>query len=151
MFGKKFAEYVRFDMWILVLIVAAFVVRLGLSLSGTPNASARWASINIVLLVGLIYSAVAVHTTGFGSYKQLFGLLLVQAFVAHILIASGVVLGIVTGTDNIYTAPEYFGGSDGKDWLHVVAHLSGAFLVPVFMWIVGSGILFITRKLKPMA
>jgi len=151
MFGKKLKEYVRFERWILILIVAAFVIRLALSLSGTPNTSTRWVSINIVLLVGLIYCAVAVHTTGFGSYKQLFGLLLLQLLLAHLLIASAIALGIVTGTDNIYTAPEYFGYRDGKNWGHVVAHLVGWFVLALIYWLIGSIFLFLTKRLKPVA
>src|SRR5262245_50572910 len=107
MFGKKLDEYFEFERWFLVLIAAAFATRLGLSLGGVPVASTRWVSINIVLLLGLIYCSVAVHTKGFGSYKQLFGLLLVQTTTAHILISIGIILGIA-GIENIYTAPEFF-------------------------------------------
>ena len=61
MFGKKLSDYVRFESWILVLIVAAFLIRLGLSLNGSSFTQIRWVSINIVLLLGLIYCAIAVH------------------------------------------------------------------------------------------
>lgn len=141
MFGKKFSEYVRFERWILILVAAAFVIRMVFS--------ARWASINLVLLAGLIYCSVAVHTTGFGSYKQLFGLLLLQNVFAHTLIALGIALAVVTGTDNIYTAPEFFGGSSGKTFVHSAMHLIAGFIVPVFAWLVGSVILFVTKKLNP--
>ena len=106
MFGKKFSEYVRFERWILILVVVAFVSRLAIGLSGVPVPTTRWISINIVLLVGLIYCSIAVHTKRFGSYKQLLGLLFVQNAFAHLLIAVGIILAIVTGIDNIYTAPE---------------------------------------------
>src|SRR5215471_19931194 len=121
MFGKKLSEYIQFERWILILVAAAFVIRLVLPMAGTSIASTRWVSINIVLLVGLIYCSVAVHTSAFGSYKQLLGLLFVQTAFAHILIAGGIILGIVTGVGNAYTAPEVFGGGDGKSWIHVSA------------------------------
>jgi hypothetical protein len=149
-FGKKLQEYFRFERWILILIVAVFVIRLGLSLGGIPISIDRWVSINLVLLLGLIYCSVAVHTTGFGGYKQLFGLLLLQTVVAHALIALGIVLGILTGVDNIYTAPEFFGGSSGRNWIHVLLHVIGAFVLPLFGWLVGSVILFLTKRLKPV-
>jgi len=38
MFGKKLGEYVRFERWILILIVVAFALRLGLSLAGVSKA-----------------------------------------------------------------------------------------------------------------
>src|SRR5207237_2683194 len=78
MFGKKVKEYVRFERWILILIVVVFALRLGLSLAGVSNKNGRlvspaeWVSISLVLLVGLLYFAIAVQTTGFGTYKHLF-------------------------------------------------------------------------------
>jgi hypothetical protein len=149
MFGKKLQEYVQFERWILILIAAAFLVRLAMSLAGTPLAVNRWASINIVLLVGLVYCAVAVHTSGFGSYKQLYGLYLLQGGFAHVLIAVGIVLAIVMGTDNIYTVPEYFGGNSGRNWVHAIIHaVAGFVLFPTVMWPVGAAILFVTKKVS---
>ena len=47
MFGKKVEEYVRFERWILILIVVVFALRLGLSLAGVGEAKTpinlRWA------------------------------------------------------------------------------------------------------------
>jgi hypothetical protein len=149
MFGKTISDYVSFQRPILILIVLAFAVRLAASLLGLPNASTRWISVNLVLVVGLAYVAVAVHTRGFGGYKQLFGLVLIQNLVAHLLISLAIILGILTGTDNIFTAPEYFGGNDGKSWFHVGAHALIWIVPTLFGWLVGSLILFVTRKLQP--
>jgi hypothetical protein len=148
-FGKKLSDYIRFDLWILILIAIVFAIRLGISLAGTPFATTKWVSINIVLLVGLLYCSVAVHTTGFGSYKQLFGLLLVQNLFAHLLIASGIILGIATGTANAFTASEVSGGQDGATWLHVLAHGIAGPLAALVAWLVGSAVLFVTKKVKP--
>src|SRR5882724_4652515 len=98
MFGKTLREYVHFERWILIFIVVVFALRLGLSLAGVskpeipvmtstgiptiPKAT-EWISINLVLLVGILYCAVAVHTRGFGTYKHLFPLLLLQTIIAH--------------------------------------------------------------------
>ena len=149
MLGKKFADYIRFQSWILILIVAVFLVRLVLSLNGASFSQIRWFSMNLVLLVGLIYCAVAVHTRKFGGYRQLFGLLLVQNVLSHMLIALAIVLSIVTATPNIFTAPEVSGGADGAHWLHVSAHVIAGFLASVVAWLFGSVILFAVRKLKP--
>lgn len=146
MFGKKLPEFIQFEKWILILIAVVFAIRLGLSLAGTSFMLTRWISINIVLLAALVYCSIAVHTTGFGSYKQLFGLLLVQWVLAHLLIAAAIVLGILTGVDNAFTAPEVSGGNDGKFWLHAVAHAIGGFIFTVFAWLIGSVILFVTRR-----
>lgn len=149
MFGKKLSEYIRFQRWVLILVALVFAVRFGASLAGLPNDQTKWISVNLVLLAGLIYAAVAVHTARFGAYKQLFGLLLVQNLLAHILIAAAILVGIITGADNIFTAPEYSGGGDGKTWLHVLAHTLAGIFTAFFAWLVGSLILFVTRKLQP--
>jgi hypothetical protein len=149
MFGKKFGEYVRFESWVLILVAVAFAARLVVGMTGTPVATTRWISINIVLLVGLIYCSVAVHTRGFGSYKQLFGLLLLQNAFAHFLIACAIAVAIVTMGSNIYTAPEFFNHNDGRTWGHVALHFLAMFLVSVIAWLLGSVILFVTQKVKP--
>ena len=149
MFGHSIGEYIRFQRWILALIVLVFAVRLGASLAGRPNEEIRWISMSAVGAAALIYVAVTVHTKRFGSYKQLFGLLLIQNVLSHTLIASAILLGILTGSDNIFTAPEYFGGEDGKNWLHVLAHVLAGFLAAVVGWLFGSLILLITRKVAP--
>ena len=150
MFGKSVAQYLGFQKVVLALVVVVFLVRLGLSLSGTPNATAKWVSVTVVLLLGLLYYGVAVHTRGFGSYKQLLPLLFFQSLLAESLVALAIVLAIVTGQDNIYTAPEYSGGGDGKNWIHVVAHLIvGAVILPLISWGISSLVLLVTKKVAP--
>jgi hypothetical protein len=168
MFGKKLKEYVRFERWNLILIVVVFALRLGLSLAGVSHSGHRdwvqqhfygsgtleWVSINLVLLVGILYCAIAVQTTGFGTYKHLFPLLLFQTTIAHGLIGMAIILGIVTGHNNIFTAPEHCGvcGADGLKWGHAFGHIV---LVPplvsLISWLPASAILFVTRKVRPGA
>jgi hypothetical protein len=149
MLGRKFSDYVRFESWILILIVLMFLVRLGLSLSGESFSQIRWFSINLVLFLGLFYCAVAVHIRKFGAYKQLLGLLLVQNVLAHLLIALGIIIGIITARANAFTVPEVFGGSNGATWGHVAAHAVAGFFAGAVAWLIGAVILFVTRKLSP--
>ncbi len=163
MFGKKVKEYVRFERWILILIVVVFALRLGLSLAGVTNAylpgkflvpqATEWVSINVVLLVGILYCAIAVQTTGFGTYKHLFPLLLLQTTIAHWLVGMGIILGIVTGHNNVFTALEHCGacGADGLKWSHAFGHIVLPPLVSLISWLPASGILFVTRKVRPGA
>ena len=77
-FGKPLSEYVSFAKVFIVLIAVVGIARLGLSLAGVDNASVKWLSISIVTLVGLVYYSIRVHTTGFGSYKQLLVLIFIH-------------------------------------------------------------------------
>jgi hypothetical protein len=150
MFGKTVTQYLGFQKVILALIVLAWLVRLTLSLTGTPNASAKWISVTAVLLFGVLYYGVTVHTQGFGSYKQLYPLVLFQSLVGEGLVALAIVLAILTNRDNIYTAPEYSGGGDGKTWFHVVAHLViAAVILPLVSWGISSVVLLVTKKVAP--
>src|SRR5260370_40997035 len=110
MFGKPLTQYLAFQKVILALIVSAWLVRLALSLAGTPNASAKWVSVTAVLLLGVLYYGVAVHTKGFGSYKQLYPLMLFQSLLGEGLVALAIVHAFLTSRDNIYPAPECSGG-----------------------------------------
>ena len=145
-FGKPLSEYVSFAKVILLLIVIVGVARLGLSLAGVENAIVRWLSISIVTLIGLVYFSIRVHTSGFGSYKQLLVLIVIQTVLGQAIIIAGIVIAIFTGRDNIFSAPEYSGGGDGKTWGHAAAHLVVMILGSLVAWLVGSVILFVTKK-----
>jgi len=146
-FGKSLSEYLLFAKVILCLIVIVGVARLALSLAGVENTTVKWLSISVVTLVGLVYYSIRVYTSGFGSYKQLLVLIVIQAIVAQAIIIAGIVIAIFTHRDNIFSAPEYSGGGDGKTWFHAGAHLVfGVIVGSLLAWLIGSLIMFITSK-----
>ena len=167
MFGKKVKEYVRFERWILILIVVVFALRLGLSLAGVSKAEhpfitrtgiqtplpkgTEWLSINLVLLAGILYCAIAVQTRGFGTYKHLFPLLLFQTTLVHVLVGMAIILGIVSRHNNVFTAVEHCGvcGADGLRWSHALGHIViTPLLVSLVSWLPASAILFVTRRVR---
>ena len=147
-FGKPLSEYVSFAKVILVLIAIVGIARLALSLGGIENATVKWLSISVAALIGLVYYSIRVPTTGFGGYKHLLVLIVLQSILAQAIIIAGIVIAILTGRNNIFSAPEYSGGGDGKTWLHAGAHLVGGIIVgSLILWLVGSLIMFITTKI----
>lgn len=147
-FGKRLSEYVAFAKPFLVLTFVVGLVRFALSLGGVENATVKWLSISVIGWLGLLYYAVRVHTTGFGSYKHLLPICVLLMLVAQAIIVPAIVFGILTGTDTIYTAPEYGFGGDGKTWLHAASHLViGVPAGSLVMWLFGCAIMFVTRKL----
>jgi hypothetical protein len=147
-FGKRLSEYVDFCKPFLVLIPIVGIVRLALSLSGAPNSTARWFSVTALVWIGVLYYAVRVHTRRFGSYKQLLVISALLNLAAQVIIIGGIVLAIVTGTGNIFSAPEYAFGGDGRTWLHVAAHVFiGTIAGSVVPWLIGSLVFFVTTKL----
>jgi hypothetical protein len=147
-FGKRLSEYFAFCKPILGLILVVGIARLTLSLGGVPNSTARWLSITAVIWIGVLYYAIRVHTSGFGSYKQLLPIYVLMSLAAQAIVVPGIILAIFTGRDNIYSVPEYSFGSDGKTWLHVGAHLVfGTTIAPLVGWLIGCVIMFATKKL----
>src|SRR5213596_153929 len=120
-FGKRVSEYVAVSKPFLGLILIVGIARLALSLGGVPISTAKWLSITAVIWIGVLYYSIRVHASGFGSYKHLLPIFVLMALVAQAIIVPAIVLAIFTGTDNIYSVPEYSFGSDGKTWLHAAA------------------------------
>ena len=147
-FGKRLSEYVAFSKPFLGLILVVGLVRFGLSFAGVPNSAAKWFSITVVMWIGVLYYAARIHTSGFGSYKHLLPICVLQSLTAQVIIVPAIILAIFTGHDNIYSAPEFSFGSDGKTWLHVAAHLFiGTTIGSVMGWLVGCLIMFAAKKL----
>jgi hypothetical protein len=150
LFGKTLSQYLNFQKYILLLILAVGLGRLILSLAGLPNSATRWLSISVVALIGLVYYSIRVHTTGFGSYKQLLPLIFIQSVVSQAIVIAGIVIAIYTHKDNVFSAPEFSGGTDGKTWLHAGAHLIvGLIIGPLVGWLIGCLLLFVVKKVTP--
>jgi hypothetical protein len=147
-FGKSLSEYFEVAKPFLGLMLVVGLTRLTLSLGGVPDSIARWLSITAVGWIGALYYAIRVHTSGFGTYRHLLPIYFLQSLTAQAIIAPSILLAILTGTDNIYSVPEFSFGSDGKTWTHLGAHLLlGTTVAPVIAWIVGCAIMFATKKM----
>ena len=90
--GKSVSEYFAFQRVIMVLILVVGITRLALSLAGFPTSTVKWISLTALALVGVVYCAIEVPRTGFGGYKHLLPLYLMQAGVANLSIAGAIVL-----------------------------------------------------------
>jgi hypothetical protein len=149
MFGKRVSEYLAFQKSWLILIAAVGLARLGLSLAGLPDRTVMWLSMTVVGWAAVVYYGVAVHTRGFGSYKQLLPLMLFQVVLVQSIAVLGILLAIA-GLPNIYAAPEYSGppfARSANQWSHALAHLTIGIVAPVLLgWAVASLVLLITKK-----
>ena len=149
MFGKRVLEYLAFQKVWLAIIAAVGLARLGLSLAGLPDRTVMFLSMTVVGWAAIIYYGVAVHTKGFGSYKQLLPLMLFQMVLVQSIAVAGILLAIA-GFPNIYAAPEYSGppfARSANQWSHALAHLTIGIVVPVLLgWGVASVVLLITKR-----
>jgi len=146
-FGKSISDYLKFEKWFLILILAIGFARLGMSMMDVPNSTTKFLSLTVVLLLGTVFYSVTVHTSGFGSYKQLLPVLEFLSITGGCIIIAGIVISILTGKANIFSAPEYSGGGDGKTWAHAGAHFVVMFVAPLILWLIGALIMFVTKKI----
>jgi hypothetical protein len=147
-FGKTISEYVNFEKLFLILVLLVGLARLILSLGGVANSVDKYLSLSVLLLLGFLYYSVRVHTTGFGSYKQLLAVLWLQWIVAQMIIIAGIVIAIATSKDNIFSSPEFSPNkADGRNWGHAISHLVVMIVLPVPLWLIGCLIMFITKKI----
>jgi hypothetical protein len=150
MFGKTLSEYIEFQKVILGLILVVGVIRLALSLAGVSVGIAKLFSVTVLVLIGIVYYGIRVPRSGFGGYKHLLPLSVIQTLLSQIIVIAAIALAIFTGTDNIYSIPEYSGGIDGKNWGHAGAHLVfGGIAGSLVGWLISSGVMFVTKKVAP--
>jgi hypothetical protein len=146
-FGKRLSEYLRFQKVFLVLIAVVGSARLGLSLAGLPDSTVKWFSLTAVAAAGFVYYGVAVHTSGFGGYKQLLPLVMIQNVLDNSIVIVGIALSIV-GLPNIFAAPEYGGPAVQAPWRHILGHVVGGMgIFSVVGWGVASLVMLIMKKL----
>jgi hypothetical protein len=68
-------------------------------------------------------------------------------WVGQAISIAAILIAIFTATDNVFSAPEYAGGGDGKTWLHAGAHLLiGTTVGSLVPWLLGCLIMFVTKK-----
>ena len=147
LFGKSLSNYAAFCKFFLVLIPVVGIIRLVLSLNGTPVETARWLSMSALVWIAVIYYSIRVHTAGFGSYKHLLVVCALLNVSTQVISILAITIAIFTGTSNVFSAPEFSFSPDLR--IHLVAHLFlGTIAGSLVPWLPGSLILAVTRKVS---
>lgn len=140
MFGKPYADYLRYQAPLLIAIAVVGLVRLALSISGQPDSMVKYFSITAVGAVGIVYYALTVRRRGFGSYREMLVLIFNQTFLANGIAIVGIVVAMM-GLPNIYDVPEFRPpfAREATPIAHALAHLVlGNSFGTFFGWLIGS-------------
>ncbi len=149
-FGKSLSEYIRFQKPILIAILVVGLLRLSLSLAGVPDGTVRWLSMTVVALIGVFYYGIQAPRTGFGSYRHLLPLAVIQSTLANGIAIVGILIALATGQQNIFTAPEF--GGEGQQAFHLFGHAAfGIGIGSILSWGISSLVMLITRKLARLS
>jgi hypothetical protein len=147
--GKSLTEYLSFERGFLIVILVVGLARLLLSILGVPDSELKFLSLTVLLLIGMLYYSVRVYMRGFGSYKQLLPVLALQVITVQSIVIAGIVIAMLSGRDNIFTIPEFSPGkTSGRTWGHVGGHLVAIIIVSFVLWLLGSLVMFATKKLS---
>jgi hypothetical protein len=148
-FDKTLSEYFGFQWPMMILILAVGFVRLFSSLAGVSDSVVKWFSLTGLAIVGILYCGIKVPRTGFGGYRHLLPLYVMQAGTANLIIAGGIALSAITNKENIFSRPEYSGPMASNQWLHAAGHIANGFIVaPLIGWLLGALIMLVVLKVS---
>jgi len=139
MFGKPYAEYLRFQAPFLVAIAAVGFTRLAVSLAGYPTSLVKYVSMTVVFFAGLVYYGLSVGRTGFGTYRHLLPLAFNQGLVFHAVAIIGITLS-ANGLPNVFDVPEFRGPGATAETTALPHALSHLFIGTTVGTLVGWGV-----------
>ncbi|MEW5976784.1 MAG: hypothetical protein AB1898_13355 [Acidobacteriota bacterium] len=150
--GYGILAHVRFLSPLLGILTGVWLLRLALDAGGCPHYLSRFVSVTTTTTAMVFVAALLIHFRGFGSYANMIMASLLLTTWAQLLVILAILFGVITGIENIYTAPEYsFPKTDPYHLRHIYGHLTfGIGLTTLFGSAVGCLLLWVFRKLIPM-
>ena len=142
---------------LLALLAVAWGLRLGLSACGSPHWCSRVVSVTGATAGCVLLAAVFIHFRRFGGYANVVVSSLLLNLWAQLLIIGAIVFAVATGTENVYTAPEFQLPQFAQPYVdpyhlrHIYGHLTfGIGLGTLSGAAVGCLMLWLLRALLPM-
>jgi len=130
--GYRIRDHIRLLGPLFGFVAAVWVIRLIIGALGLGFV--RLFSVTGAYALAILLAAVLIHTRGFGSYTNVVAASVLLVAWGQLLIVLAIVFAVLTGTNNIFTAPQY---SFPRDDSHHLKHILGQLTYGV-----GAGILF---------
>jgi hypothetical protein len=106
------------------LIGAVWALRMILAAAGAPDWLLAIVAVTSAAPVCVLLAAFLIHIRGFGSYPNVVVASLLLNFWGQLLVIAAILFSVVTGQENIYTAPEFsIPGDDPLHLRHIFGHL----------------------------
>jgi hypothetical protein len=149
--GYGLRDHIRLLVPLFALLTVVWALRLILAASGAPSGLTRLASLTVMGPAVVVLAALLMHERRFGSYTNVvLASFLLNAW-AELLIVAAITFTVLTGKQNIYTAPEFsVPRHDPSHVGHILGHLTFGI---GFGTLVGAAegclLLWLLRKLTP--
>ena len=146
------SEHLRLLVPLFVLIAGVWVLRLLLNEMAVLHALVvHVLSLTVATAIALLFAVILIHVRRFGSYPSVVAATVLIVAWAQLLIVLAIIFSVATGTENIFTLPEFsLPGDDPRHLKHILGHLSfgvggGALIGSAF----GCLMLWMLRRVLP--
>lgn len=146
-----FREHIRLLYPFFAFILIIWMLRMVLHAVGAPGWLVRILSVSGASSLSVVLTVLLIHVRNFGSYANVFLASLLLVAWRELLIVLAILFSVVSGIENIYTAPEFsIPENDPYHIWHILGHLTfsigGGTLLGGAM---GCLLLLLLRKLVP--
>jgi len=132
--GHPMREHVRLLLPLFAFLMVVWLLRLRLAAAGASLSVSRLFSVTTASAVAVFLAVLLIHFHRFGGYTNVVTTSLLLNAWSQILIVIAILFAVVTGTENVYTLPEFSApGDDPMHLRHIFGHLT---------FMVGLGTLF---------
>ena len=147
--GFRLRDHLRLLAPLFGLIAAVWALRLVLAAIGASRWVLSMCSVSVAGPVALLLAVLLIHTRHFGSYTNVVASAFLLAFCQQGLIIAAIAFATLTGTQNVYSAPEFsFGLTPLR---HILSHLTfGIGLGTLSGSAMGCLLLWMLRKFVPL-
>lgn len=149
--GHRIREHIRLLAPLFILIAAVWLIRLVLGAAGFSHGFVRAISVTGVSAFAILLATLLIHARRFGSYSSVVVSSLLLMIWSQLLVVLAIVFSVMTGTENIFTAPEFsIPGDDTYHIRHIIGHLTfGVGLGTLSGAATGCLLLWMLRTLVP--
>jgi hypothetical protein len=121
--GHGLRDHLRLVAPLLGLIAAVWALRLILAAAAAPRIVVLAFSVTVAGAFCVLVAVLLIHVRRFGSYANVVFVSFLLCCWQQLLIIAAIAFSMLTGKQNIYTAPEFMGMSHTA-WQHILGHLT---------------------------
>jgi hypothetical protein len=149
--GHGLRDHFRLLAPLLGLLTGVWVLRLILGAAGAPQWLTGLFSMTAVAPLSVFFAVFLIHVRRFGNYPNVVVASLILNTWSQLLIIAAILFSVLTGTENIYTIPEYsIPGDDPDHRRHIYGHLTiGIGISTLTGAALGCLLLWLLRKMVP--
>jgi len=147
--GFSLRDHLRLLAPVFGLMAAVWALRLVLAAVGASERVLSICSVSVAGPAALLLAVLLIHGRRFGSYTNVVAAAFLIACCEQGLIIAAIAFSMLTGTRNVYSAPEFSGGM--SDLQHILGHLTfGVGLGTLTGSAMGCLLFWLLRKFVPL-